>query len=234
MSTKKLLPTLLLCANEDEAVAFSQAAIFNSAGYPVISAISLPEIRSHIESTGFDIAVLNHTLSLADRRDVARQIKERDPGCGVLVLHASGSLDNPWVDLAVDSRRSADSIFKALKRVQHMRELGATHPDFNKDPIVVVDVDRNYVFVSDLACRLLGYERAQFLELRIDDVVAGSTPVARPLFERYVADGELTGAIILRHRSGQLITVNYRATVEPDGCLVARWQPLDPSSIPKV
>jgi hypothetical protein len=65
------------------------------------------------------------------------------------------------------------------------------------------------------------------LELRIDDIVAGATPVAAPLFQDFVAEGKQTGKIILRHRSGRLVPVKYQAVVEPDGCTIAQWEPLE-------
>jgi hypothetical protein len=74
---------------------------------------------------------------------------------------------------------------------------------------------------------LLGYDRAMLLELRIDDVVDGSTRVTDPLFRQFVAMGEQTGRITLRHRSGRKIQVRYTSKVEPDGCVIAHWEPLD-------
>ena len=65
---------------------------------------SKEEIHEHIENTDFDVIILNHTLSFADRKALARKAKQRNPNNGVLVLHHSGSLGNPYVDLAVDSR----------------------------------------------------------------------------------------------------------------------------------
>ena len=49
---------------------------------------------------------------------------------------------------------------------------------------MVADLNRNYTFATDPVCELLGYDRAMLLELRIDDIVDGSTHVAAPLFQR--------------------------------------------------
>jgi hypothetical protein len=93
--------------------------------------------------------------------------------------------------------------------------------------IVVADLNRNYTFVSDPICQLLGYDRAMFLELRIDDVVDGSTQMTVPLFQEFVAQGKQTGMITLRHRSGKKVQVKYSSTVEPDGCAIAEWEPVE-------
>ncbi|HET6936465.1 MAG TPA: PAS domain-containing protein, partial [Candidatus Angelobacter sp.] len=204
----------------------SQRAIFNSAGYPVILASSAAEIAQHVAHTAFDIAVLNHTLSREERSEIARQVKLRSPGASVLVLHASGMLGNPDADLAVDSRGGAAAMLAAVGRLEAMRGAGAPYTAFGRDMIVVVDATRSYVFVSDGACHLLGYDRSQFLELRIDDVVIGSTKVTEPLFQEFVSEGRQQGRIDLRHRSGAVITVDYVSEVQPDGYMMARWQPV--------
>jgi PAS domain-containing protein len=95
--------------------------------------------------------------------------------------------------------------------------------------VVVADLNRNYTFATDPVCELLGYDRAMLLELRIDDIVEGSTRMAAPLFQEFVAQGTQTGRITLRHRSGRKIQVNYSAVAEPDGCVIAHWEPLESS-----
>ena len=62
----------------------------------------------------------------------------------------------------------------------------AQHANEDERPIVVVDPERNYVFANEAACRLVGFDHAQFMELRIDDLVVGKSQVAGPLFERFV------------------------------------------------
>lgn len=223
---KKFHPTLLLCSRDNDPMLMSQVAIFNSAGYPVLLACTDSEIEHHLRNSAFDIAVLNHTLSFADRKNWARNIKTAEPATGVLVLHASGALANPNADIAVDSRLGPTAILRTLKRVELMQSLRRDHVRVEDEYLVIVDENRNYVFASDAACRLLGYDRVQFLELRIDDVVAGSSTVAEPLFDRFVEDGAQTGTIILRHRSGLLIKVNYTAEVRSDGSMLARWEPM--------
>jgi hypothetical protein len=150
----------------------------------------------------------------------------------VLVLHHSGSLGNPYVDLAVDSRAGVKPMLHTLKRLEAMQHARSHHVDeSNGKYVVVADLNRNYTFVTDPVCDLLGYDRAMFLELRIDDVVDGSTHVAAPLFQKFVADGRQSGRITLKHRSGKKVPVKYSSLVEPDGCVIAHWEPLDSASV---
>jgi PAS domain-containing protein len=220
---------LLLCSQKRDSALATQSAVFRNAGYAVKTAAN-GEIWDRIENAGFNILVLNHTLSFADRKLLAGEAKRHNPESGVLVLHHSGSLGNPAVDLAIDSRTGAKAMLRALQRLEgmlharsHLLEIAATY-------FVVADASRNYTYVTDSVCDLLGYDRANLLELRIDDVVAGATPVAAPLFQQFVNDREQTGIISLRHRSGRLVQVRYWAEIKPDGCMAARWEPVTPTA----
>src|ERR1700727_3740515 len=95
---------LLLSPRESDSVLALQAEVFRDSGHAVIAAASPEKIQEHIENTDFYILVLNHTISFADRKALARKMKSRNRSSGVLVLHHSGALGNPYVDLAVDSR----------------------------------------------------------------------------------------------------------------------------------
>jgi CheY-like chemotaxis protein len=221
---------LLLCSHQNDSVLAMQREVFRGSGYEVVAAGSNETIQEHIENTDFDVIILNHTLSFADRKALARKTKLRDPNHGVMVLHHSGALGNPYVDLAIDSRAGVKPMLHTLKRLEAMQHARSHHVgDSNGKYIVVADLNRNYTFVTDPVCDLLGYDRAMFLELRIDDIVDGSTQLAAPLFQEFVAQGKQTGRITLRHRSGKKVPVKYSSSVEPDGCAIAEWEPLDTS-----
>src|SRR5690242_8072086 len=111
---------LLLYAGQNDPLLAMQSAVFSKAGLSVVTVAAKEAIHDRIENTGFDIAVLNHTLSFADRKLLARKIKAVHPTSGVLVLHHSGALGNPYVDLAVDSRTGAQAMLHALDRVEAM------------------------------------------------------------------------------------------------------------------
>src|SRR6476620_7739064 len=216
-SEQKSRTRLLLCSRQSDSVLALQGAVFRDSGYTVMAAASNEEILEHVENTDFDVMVLNHTLSFADRKTLARKTKMRNPNHGVLVLHHSGSLGNPYVDLAVDSRAGVKLMLETLKRIERMRHARTHHaPGAKGKYVVVADLNRNYTFATDPVCELLGYDRAMLLELRIDDIVDGSTHVADPLFREFVSEGAQTGRIALRHRSGKKIHVKYSAVVEPD------------------
>jgi hypothetical protein len=222
---------LLLCSRHSDSVLAMQREVFRASGYQVVAAAAKNEIYEHIENTDFDVLILNHTLSFADRKALARKTKQRNPAKGVMVLHHSGALGNPYVDLAVDSRSGVKPMLDTLKRFERMRHARTHHdPDEEGKYVVVADLNRNYTFATDPVCELLGYDRAMLMELRIDDIVDGSTHVTDPLFREFVSEGTQTGRISLRHRSGKKIQVKYSAVVEPDGYMIAHWEPLQSSA----
>lgn len=222
---------LLLCSRYSDSVLAMQREVFRESGYQVVAAAAKEEIHEHIENTDFDVIILNHTLSFADRKTLARKTKQRNPNSGVLVLHHSGALNNPYVDLAVDSRAGVKPMLDTLKRIEAIRHARTHHsPEAGGKYVVVADLKRNYTFATDPVCELLGYDRAIFMELRIDDIVDGSTHVTDPLFREFVSEGTQSGRITLRHRSGKKIQVKYSAVAEPDGCVIAHWEPLESSA----
>jgi CheY-like chemotaxis protein len=222
---------LLLCSRHSDSVLAMQREVFRESGYQVVAAAAKEEIHDHIENTDFDVIILNHTLSFSDRKALAKKTKQRNPNNGVLVLHYSGALNNPYVDLAVDSRAGVKPMLDTLKRIEAMRHARTHHsPEAGRKYVVVADLHRNYTFATDPVCELLGYDRALLMELRIDDIVEGSTHVTDPLFREFVSEGTQTGRITLRHRSGRKIQVKYSAVAEPDGCVIAHWEPLESSA----
>lgn len=230
-STQSSHARLLLCSHQNDSVLAMQREVFRNSGYEVVAAGSSEAIQEHIENTDFDVIILNHTLTFAERKALARKTKQRNPNHGVMVLHHSGSLGNPYVDLAVDSRAGVKPMLHTLKRLEAMQHARSHHvAESDGKYVVVADLNRNYTFVTDPVCHLLGYDRAMFLELRIDDVVDGSTHVAEPLFREFVAQGKQEGRINLRHRSGRKVPVKYTSHVEGDGCVIAEWEPLDTSA----
>src|ERR1051326_2305927 len=161
---------LLLCSRDSDSLLAMQRAVFRDSGYQVVAAASKEEIYQHIEETDFDVIILNHTLSFSDRKTLARKAKQSNPNNGVLVLHHSGSLGNPYVDLAVDSRAGVKPVLDTLKRIEAMRHARVPHtPGADGQYVVVADLNRNYTFASDPVCELLGYDRAMLLELRSEE-----------------------------------------------------------------
>lgn len=94
--------------------------------------------------------------------------------------------------------------------------------------VVFVDADRRYVEVTDGVCQLLGYSREELLTKTIDEISAPELRAQVPeTFRQYIDRGGLEGRYALLAKDGRRIPIHYESKVYPDGCRVARWQPLD-------
>lgn len=76
--------------------------------------------------------------------------------------------------------------------------------------IFVMGDDRKYVAVNETACRLLGYERAELLELDPADLAPESDIDAH--LEELDRSGMLEGRVRLRTKDGDLMPFTYRAS----------------------
>ena len=68
--------------------------------------------------------------------------------------------------------------------------------------VVVFDQEGRYLDVNNSACELLGYERAEFLELKVGDLAL--RPAAAAAIRRELrGEGVVNGAIDVRTRTGE-------------------------------
>lgn len=92
---------------------------------------------------------------------------------------------------------------------------------------VEVDESRRYISVNDAACRLLGYSREEFLELRIDDISFPSGAHTGPMYDQFEEDGSMQGIFALRRKAGDVIWVRFHAEIV-DGRSFAVWTHYEP------
>jgi PAS domain S-box-containing protein len=96
--------------------------------------------------------------------------------------------------------------------------------------VVEVDVSRRYVAVNDSACQLLGYEREELLNMRIDDISFPTGAHVKTMYAQYVEDGSMSGIFALRRKSGEAIWIRFQAQTS-NGSSRATWthyEPWDP------
>jgi PAS domain S-box-containing protein len=75
--------------------------------------------------------------------------------------------------------------------------------------IFVADEQMRYVAVNAYAAELLGYTRAELLELRVTDVAR--TPEASEHFEEMIDARERAGIALLTRKDGSVFQLGYRA-----------------------
>ena len=74
--------------------------------------------------------------------------------------------------------------------------------------VLVADDDGRYVAANAFACRMLGYERAELLELRVSDVATDAQ--AEDDFEAMIARRSVAGTTRLRRKDGSDLLFEYR------------------------
>jgi PAS domain S-box-containing protein len=128
-------------------------------------------------------------------------------------------------NLRVLQRELETHQLSTAERISH------AHSEIAGEYVVFVNPDRRYVEVTDGVCRLLGYSREELLTKTIDEISAPELRSQVPeTFRQYIAEGGLEGQYSVLSRDGRRIPIRYQAKVYPDGCRVARWEPLDPFS----
>ncbi len=84
--------------------------------------------------------------------------------------------------------------------------------DNTQDAILLADDDARYVDVNAAACELTGYSRDELLRMSVFDL----TPVPHhstgtDLWRAFIEAGQQTGEYPIRHKSGAMVVVEYRA-----------------------
>ena len=216
---------LVLMIDRDTRAANIRANVLEISGYTVRVADGPEAAVQTLEAERPNLLLYN--LGTDRDKEALRQLRQRAERVPVVALVDSPSGDRP-AELAdrfvakVDGPRVLLENLDELVRYKHH-----VHPELEGDLVVFVDHDRRYVDASPKACELIGYERAELLGKRIDDVSAPESEVVQKKFEKYVRDREQDGVFVLKHKNGHRVPVQYRALVLPDGCMAAQWEPLD-------
>ncbi len=91
-------------------------------------------------------------------------------------------------------------------------QVGLLGEAIDRGPVGVLVADENmrYIAANQFACALLGYTRAELLELRVTDVAPA--PDSREQYAKMIRKGYLTGTTELKHAGGKPISANYVAS----------------------
>jgi len=76
--------------------------------------------------------------------------------------------------------------------------------------VLVADENMRYIAANQFACVLLGYTRAELLELRVTDVAPA--PESPDRYTEMIRKGYLAGETELKHAEGRAISANYVAS----------------------
>ncbi|HEV2696899.1 MAG TPA: response regulator [Terriglobales bacterium] len=222
----------LLCIDDEENGLKLRKLLFEREGHRVLIAPDGPSGIDIFTSQSIDAVIVDYRMPNMDGAVVAERLKELRPAVPVIMLSGENEVPNEakqTVDAFVTKGESPAVLLAITASLLQTRS--HSHPELEGEYIVFADEHRRYVDVTDSVCGLLGYSRPELLKMTIDDVTA---PVMRsktaPLFQQYLADGRLKGEYILLHRDGREIPIKYTATIFPDGCMAANWEPQEDQS----
>jgi len=91
-------------------------------------------------------------------------------------------------------------------------QVGLLGEAIDRGPVGVLVADENmrYIAANQFACVLLGYTRAELLELRVTDVAPA--PESPDKYTQMIRKGYLAGETKLKHADGSTISANYVAS----------------------
>jgi PAS domain-containing protein len=90
--------------------------------------------------------------------------------------------------------------------------------------VVLVDTNRHYRDVSESFCKLLGYERAELIGMKCDEVTAPGTSAIPIVFELFMRSGYMHGVWIFESRTKVRILVKYEARLRPDRLIECKME----------
>jgi DNA-binding NtrC family response regulator len=102
----------ILYIEDDEKALASQAAVLQKGGHAVTPVVGRAAAEQALKQGSFELVILGHTLSKEDRHHLPYKARKANEDTRILVLHASGK--HPAVDMAIDSRKGADTVLNAV------------------------------------------------------------------------------------------------------------------------
>lgn len=104
----------VLCVSFDKTVSDARWAALTTAGYAVIATTHMEEALKLVESEKFDLVIVGHRFSKADKRDLAVQAKEKWKTRVLLVCGASADADIP-ADARVYALEGSEGLLAAVR-----------------------------------------------------------------------------------------------------------------------
>jgi CheY-like chemotaxis protein len=173
-----------------------------------------------------DLVILDFTLSQNQRLELSEQLKKTAPEVPVLILHARGALDNPFVDYAVDSREGTSQVLQAVSMLLLTRRARShRHSEIPGEYLIFAERNRRIVEITEKTCDLLGYPRPFLIGQTVEEISAIPSRDVENMFTAFLDEGRMEGQYLLRHRCGDPVKVSFIARAFEDGCLISSLTP---------
>ena len=216
----------VLCIDDEHSGLMIRKALLEACGFTALTASSGREGLAIFKSHRVDAVLVDYSMPEMDGGKVCAAIKQTNRRTPVIMLTAYSSAFaavSKVVDAFIEKGQDPTVLLQRLESLINLRS--HIHPELRSEYVIFADSSRHYLDCSDGVCQLLGYSRAEILNLSVEDISYRSQDVIT-LFDEYRQRGKLDGEYVLRHKNGQPIRITYRSFVFPDGCMAAVWQPI--------
>jgi CheY-like chemotaxis protein len=203
--------------------------LLESAGYNVLIASDGARAIELFSRHAIDAVVLDYLMPGMDGGEVAARLRAIRPRVPIILYSAFLSVSAEALRCVDAFATKGQSPAVLLSEIRNLIGSPHRHAGWHGEYVAFANPERKYTEVTEGFCRLLGYSRQEMLQMRIDQVAAAPEEVPER-WQHFVNRGALEGEIVLRHRSGALVPVTYKSKVFPDGCMVARMEPLPPAA----
>jgi DNA-binding response OmpR family regulator len=119
---------VVLAVGQDRLLLETRSQVLRSAGYSVVSALSIDQALKHFRAGDFDIVILCHSISLHDRELLTNAIRAHRAKTRVVVVTSGFNAMDPFADAIVENEPAI--LLQEIPKVLHknpensLRELG--------------------------------------------------------------------------------------------------------------
>lgn len=146
------------------------------------------EFEKILETKEFDITIMDYKLSWGDGIQILKQIKAKNPDCGVIMFTAAGNeriaveaMKAGLDDYIIKSREHfinlIPAIHSALKNIEERKKREEAEKRFRKlaemamEAIIITDSKGKIIFWNKAAEELFGYKKGEIIEKEITTII---------------------------------------------------------------
>lgn len=107
-------PSSILSISYDESLLRTREWVLKSAGFNVTSAFGFTEALAHCRDSGFDLAIIGHSIPLKDKAVLVQQIQTHNH-TRVLSLRRPGEEPLPGVDHSIEPSLGPEALIEAVQ-----------------------------------------------------------------------------------------------------------------------
>jgi hypothetical protein len=110
----------ILCAGKNDGLLTLRSSVLRATGVPVLESHSIADVRALLRAAVVDVAVLCHTFTEEEAREIAAAVKSANLKSGVCLLYQKTiPTATPLFDLRVDVADGPEVLLQAVTLLLH-------------------------------------------------------------------------------------------------------------------